>query len=55
MGGRSVTLISDNARLALPLLNLVAAGDVVWVVVAADSALTEEAVRVLSAAAQQPD
>ncbi len=53
IAGRSVMLVSDDARPGFPLLNLFAAGDVVWVLVAADGALAEEAVRVLSAAAEQ--
>ena len=49
VSGHDVTLFSDDAQPDFPLLHLFAAGDVVWMVVAEDEALIEEAVAVLAA------
>ena len=47
IAGRDVTIVSDAARPDFPQLFLFPAGDVVWMVVAADRALVDEAVDVL--------
>lgn len=47
--GQDVVLVSDDARPDFPLLHVFAAGDVVWMVVAEDPAVIEEAVRVFAA------
>ncbi len=49
ISGHDVTLFSDAAQPDFPLLRLFAAGDIVWMVVAEDEALIEEAVAVLTA------
>jgi hypothetical protein len=49
VSGHDVTLFSDAAQPDFPLLHLFAAGDVVWMMVAEDEALIEEAVAVLAA------
>ena len=51
IAGRDVSLVSDDARPDFPLLHLFAGADVVWMVVAEDEALVEEAVRTLTATA----
>jgi hypothetical protein len=51
IAGRDVTLLSDDARPDFPLLHLFAAADIVWMVVAEDDSLVEEAVRTLAATA----
>lgn len=51
IAGRDVSLVSDDARPDFPLLHLFAGGDVVWMVVAQDEVLVEEAVRTLTATA----
>ena len=51
IAGRDVSLVSDAARPDFPLLHLFAGADVVWMVVAEDEALVEEAVRTLTATA----
>lgn len=51
IAGRDVSLVSDDARPEFPLLHLFAGEDVVWMVVAEDEALVEEAVRTLTATA----
>ncbi len=48
VSGHDVTLFSDAAEPDFPLLHLFAAGDIVWMVVAEDEALVEEAVAVLA-------
>jgi len=52
IAGRDVTLVSDAARPDFPQLFLFPAGDVVWMVVAADRALVEEAVDVLAVSSE---
>jgi len=49
ISGRDVTVFSDAARPESPFLHLFAAGDIVWMMVAEDAALIEEAVAVLAA------
>jgi len=44
ISGRPVTLVSDASRPEVPLLHLYPAGDVMWMIVAADQAIVEEAV-----------
>lgn len=51
IAGRDVSLVSDDARPDFPLLHLFAGGDVMWMVVAQDEALVEEAVRILTTTA----
>jgi hypothetical protein len=51
IAGRDVSLVSDDARPDFPLLHLFAGEDIVWMVVAEDEALVEEAVRTLAATA----
>ncbi len=51
IAGRDVTLISDDARPDFPLLHLFADADIIWMVVAEDDSLVEEAVRTLTATA----
>ncbi|MEX1294586.1 MAG: hypothetical protein AB1Z67_00305 [Candidatus Limnocylindrales bacterium] len=50
VAGREVLRVSDEARDDFPSLHLFAGGDVVWMVLAGDAAVIEEAVRTLSAA-----
>ena len=45
IAGQDVVLVSDDARPDFPLLHVFASGDVVWMVVAEDPAVIEEAVR----------
>jgi hypothetical protein len=52
IASRDVTLLSDAARPDVPQLFLFPAGDVVWMVVAADRALVEEAVEVLGTSSE---
>jgi hypothetical protein len=49
IAGQDVILVSDGARPDIPVLHLFASGDVVWMIVARDEAVVEEAVRTLSA------
>lgn len=49
IGGRPVTLISDTAVPEIPLLHLFPAGDVMWMIVAADAAIVEEAMGLVGA------
>ncbi len=54
IAGHDVLIVSDEARPGFPMLHLLAAGDVVWMIVAQDAAVVEEAVRSLSAASAVP-
>ena len=49
IAGQDVVLVSDDARPDFPLLHVFASGDVVWMVVAEDPAVIEEAVRTFAA------
>lgn len=49
IAGQDVVLVSDDARPDFPLLHVFASGDVVWMVVAEDPAVIEEAVRTFGA------
>lgn len=49
IAGQDVVLVSDDARPDFPLLHVFAAGDVVWMVIAEDEAVIEEAVRTFAA------
>ena len=50
IAGREVVLVSDDGSPDFPPVTMFAAGDVVWMVVSANEALVEEAVRALPAA-----
>jgi hypothetical protein len=54
LAGHEVLLLSDAARRRRPPLHLFAAGDVVWMMVARDEALVEEAVRVIAGEGDDP-
>lgn len=50
IAGQEVLSFTDGARPDFPVLHLFASGDVVWMVVAEDEAVVEEAVRTLATA-----
>jgi hypothetical protein len=53
IGGRPVTLVSDGAHPEVPLLHVFPARDVMWMVVAADQAIVEEAMKAIDASAAE--
>ena len=46
--GRAVTLVSDAAQPEVPLVHLYPTRDVMWMIVAADQALVEEAINTVT-------